>query len=192
VQSGYTFAVRRLAWIFTVLGTASVVAQPVPSADIDPTPQSIEEFQATAARVLQDAGVPGAGIALVRTDAVEWAGGVGYADRDARTPVTADTHFRVGSISKTFLAMALVQLSEDGIVDLDAAVPDIAPEVAIDNPWNDTAPVRIIHLLQHTAGFDDMHFNERYLAPGEAKRPLAAVLKLNSRRVRWEPETRMS
>ena len=45
-------------------------------------------------------------------------------------------------------------------IDLDAPVDEIAPEIAIDNPWDDTDPVRVIHLLQHTAGFDDMHFNE--------------------------------
>ncbi len=50
--------------------------------------------------VLSDTGVPGAGLALVRMSGVEWAGGVGLADRDRKTPVTADTHFRAGSISK--------------------------------------------------------------------------------------------
>ena len=140
------------------------IAQQTPN---PPTPQTVEEFKAAAAQVLHDTGVPGAGIALVRADGVEWEGGLGYADRDAETPVTADTHFRVGSISKTFVAMALVQLAEDGVVDLDAAVEEIAPEIAIDNPWHDTDPVRVIHLLQHTAGFDDMHFNERYVPEGE-------------------------
>jgi CubicO group peptidase (beta-lactamase class C family) len=193
MQSGYTLAVRRPVWAIAVFATASLLAQSsAPAAD--PTPQSLQEFQATATRVLEQAGVPGAGIALVRRDAVEWAGGIGYADRDAKTPVTADTHFRVGSISKTFVAMALVQLSEDGTIELDATVAETAPEVAIDNPWHDTAPVRIIHLLQHTAGFDDMHFNERYVPADEAERTLEDVLKINpnSRRVRWKPGTHTS
>lgn len=164
-----------------------------PNAD-DPAPQSLQDFQTATSRVLEESGVPGAGIALVRADGVEWVGGVGFADRDAKTPVSADTHFRVGSISKTFIAMALVQLSEDGTVDLNSPVAEVAPEIQIDNPWNDTAPVRIIHVLQHTAGFDDMHFNERYLPAGEPERSLEDVLKMNpnSRRVRWKPGTRMS
>ena len=104
--------------------------------------------------------MPGAGIALVRQDGVEWAGGVGYADRDARTPVTADTHFRVGSISKSFVAMALVQLYEDGDVDLEATVEEVDPGHRDRQPVA-AAPIRCasIHVLQHTAGFDDMHFN---------------------------------
>ena len=136
----------------------------------------------------------GAGVALVRLEGVEWAGGFGYADRYRQTPVTADTHFRVGSISKTFVALALVQLYEDNLIDFSASVEDIAPEIAIDNPWHHSSPVRVIHLLQHTAGFDDTHFNERYLPVGEAERPLAEVLRINPRprQVRWPPGTRMS
>jgi CubicO group peptidase (beta-lactamase class C family) len=160
----------------------------------DPTPHTVEEFQATATRILAETGVPGAGMALVRQDAVEWAGGVGYADRDARTPVTADTHFRVGSISKTFLAMSLVQLYEDGKIDLESPVEELDPAIAIDNPWKSTDPVRIVHVLQHTAGFDDMHFNDRYVADGAPEVSLDAALARNpgARRVRWRPGTRMA
>ena len=144
--------------------------------------------------MLQETGVPGAGIALVRLDGVEWEGGFGYSDRDQQTSVTPDTHFRVGSISKTFVAMALVQLAEDDLVDLDDTVENVAPEITIDNPWHDTDPVRIIHLLQHTAGFDDMRFKDRYVADGAAELSLEEVLRLNpgSRRVRWRPGTRWS
>ncbi len=181
------------ALLLVILGTITL-ASPQQQTPNPPTPQTVEEFKAAATQVLHDTGVPGAGISLVRADGVEWEGGLGYADRDAKTPVTADTHFRVGSISKTFVAMALVQLAEDGVVDLDAPVEEIAPEVAIDNPWHDTDPVRVIHLLQHTAGFDDMHFNELYLPEGEIDRSLADVLAINprSRRVRWRPGSRMS
>ena len=184
--------VRRVAIALTVLLAAIVSAQSPSSPDN--VPQSLDEFRVTAARVLEETGVPGAGVALVRQGAVEWAGGVGFADRERTAPVTADTTFRVGSISKTFIAMALVQLSEDGLIDLDAPVHEVAPEIAIDNAWHETHPVRVIHLLQHTAGFDDMHFNEMYVPPGEPERSLADVLRVNpnSRRIRWPPGTRMA
>lgn len=160
----------------------------------DPTPQTLSEFQAAATRILQQTAVPGAGIALVRQQGVEWAGGLGLADRERGTPVTADTHFRLGSISKTFVAMGLVQLYEDGTIDLNAPIDEVVPEIAIDNPWHATEPVRVIHILQHTTGFDDMHFNDRYVPDGAPDLSLADVLALNpgSRRVRWRPGTRMS
>ena len=125
---------------------------------------------------------------------MEWAGGIGLADRDRRTPVTADTHFRAGSISKTFVAMALVQLSEDGDVDLDTPVAELASDVRIDNPWEASDPVRVIHLLQHTAGLDDMHFNEIYNVAHAPDLPMLDVLGLNprSRVVRWRPGTRVA
>ena len=169
-------------------------AAPSAQAPQDPWPKSLDEFKTAVQKVLDDTGVPGAGIALVRLGGVEWAGGVGVADREARTPVTADTHFRAGSISKTFIAAALVQLYEDGEIDLNAPVVELASEVKIDNAWMVDHPVRLIHILQHTAGFDDMHFNEMYNVSHPADLPLVEVLRLNpaSRVVRWKPGTRMS
>ena len=168
-------------------------ATPMPDAG-DPTPLTLDEFKAAAARVLDETGVPGAGIALVTVNGTEWAGGVGWADRDRHVPVTADTHFRAGSVSKTFVAMSLVQLYEDGKLDLDASLASLLPEVAIDNPWTAQTPVTVRHLLEHTAGFDDMHFNETYVLGDTPDLPLEQVLQLNpaSRRVRWKPGTRMS
>jgi CubicO group peptidase (beta-lactamase class C family) len=177
--------------IIALLLAASVTVLAQPAADS--YPKSVEEFRNAVQAVLADTGVPGAGVALVRTSGVEWAGGIGVADREARTPVTADTHFRAGSISKTFIAGALVQMYLDDDIDLETPVAEVASDVQIDNAWEITDPVRIIHLLQHTAGFDDMHFNEMYNLTGRDL-SLESVLRLNpaSRVVRWQPGTRMS
>jgi CubicO group peptidase (beta-lactamase class C family) len=191
--------VRRVAFVLAIFASTCTLSAcstntttGAPAADA--TPQTLAEFQAAAARILQDTGVPGAGLALVRQSGVEWAGGLGYADRDRQIPVDADTAFRVGSISKTFVAMGLVQLAEDGLIDLDAPIAELAPDVQFVNAWEDRAPVRLIHLLQHTAGFDDMRFNEIYVPMGETERSLEDVLRINprSRRVRWPPGTRMA
>jgi CubicO group peptidase (beta-lactamase class C family) len=187
----------RLAVLPIAIALAALAAQPAAqpaAAEPDPTPQTLDDFKKAAAQVLADTGIPGAGIALVRADGIEWAGGIGFADRDAKIPVTGDTHFRAGSISKTFVAMALVQLSLDGDIDLQAPVSELAPDVSIDNPWEATDPVRVIHLLQHTAGFDDMHFNEIFNEDDPPDLPLGDVLARNprSRVVRWRPGTRMS
>ncbi len=180
-----------LAATLVMLWTTGIVQAQAP---IDPSPQSVDEFRLAVQKVLSDTGVPGAGIALVRAGGIEWAGGIGLADRDRNIPVTADTHFRAGSISKTFIAIALVQMYLAGDIDLDTPVAAIASDIPIDNAWEHTDPVRVIHLLQHTAGFDDMHFNEMYNASGPPELPLEAVLKMNpaSRTVRWKPGTRMS
>lgn len=67
--------------------------------------------------------------------------------------------FRAGSISKTIAAIAIMQLVEKGKIDLSTPVQQLAPEIAIHNPWEDKLPVSILHLLEHTAGFDDIHYN---------------------------------
>ena len=170
---------------------ATAVAQ---EPDKDPWPKTVEDFRTAVQNVLSETGVPGAGLALVRMSGVEWAGGVGLADRENNTPVTADTHFRAGSISKSFIASAIVQMYLDDEIDLDTPVSEIASEIRIDNAWEPAHPVRVIHLLQHTAGFDDMHFNEMYNLTDPPDMPLERVLAINpsSRVVRWQPGTRMS
>jgi len=182
--------VRTLLAAALLAASVTLVAQPA----VDPYPQNVDEFRRAVQAVLSDTGVPGAGIALVRTSGIEWAGGVGVADRESNAPVTADTHFRAGSIGKTFVAAALVQMYLDDDIDLDTPVAEVASDVAIDNAWEITDPVRVIHLLQHTAGFDDTRFNEMYDVSGAPDQPLADVLRRNpgSRVVRWRPGTRMS
>jgi CubicO group peptidase (beta-lactamase class C family) len=175
----------------TAVVCVTVVAQ---EPDKDPWPKTVEDFRTAVQTVLSETGVPGAGLALVRMSGVEWAGGVGLADRENNTPVTADTHFRAGSISKSFIASAIVQMYLDDQIDLDTPVSEIASEIRIDNAWEPAHPVRVIHLLQHTAGFDDMHFNEMYNVSDPPDIPLEQVLAINpsSRVVRWQPGTRMS
>jgi CubicO group peptidase (beta-lactamase class C family) len=176
-----------------VAGVAGAAQPPAPPGE-DPTPQTLDEFKAAAARVLEETGVPGAGIALVTVNGTEWAGGIGWADRDAGIPVTADTHFRAGSVSKSFVSLGLVQLYEDGKLNLDAEIASLLPEVEIDNPWATEAPITVRHVLEHTAGFDDMHFNEVYVLSRGPDMSLPQVLRRfpAPRRVRWRPGTRMS
>jgi CubicO group peptidase (beta-lactamase class C family) len=157
-------------------------------------PRNLDELRARVARVLLREQVPGAGIALVDGPRILWAGGVGVADRASGRPVTADTLFRVGSITKSFVALALVRLAEQGRVDLRARVGDLAPELAIGNCWDAEQPITVAHLLEHTAGFDDMHPNEMYAPLGAETMPLGKVLARNpaSRIARWRPGSRFS
>lgn len=163
-------------------------------ADVEAPPRNLDELRARIAGVLLREQVPGAGIALVDGDQILWAGGVGLADRATGRPVTADTLFRVGSITKSFIGLALLRLAERGRVDLRARVSDLAPELAIGNRWDREQPITVAHVLEHTAGFDDMHPNEMYAPLAAETMPLAAVLARNpaSRVARWRPGSRFS
>jgi CubicO group peptidase (beta-lactamase class C family) len=159
-----------------------------------PRPKTVEELPKVIQAILTENHVPGAGIALVAKDHIIWAGGVGKADLAANKDVTADTMFRVGSVSKSFVALALLKLQEEGKIDLNARLKDIAPEIEVHNPWEPTNPVRVVNLLEHTAGFDDMHFNEVYNVQDPPDISLQEVFTRfpKPQYVRWPPSTRMA
>ncbi|HWN57649.1 MAG TPA: serine hydrolase domain-containing protein, partial [Methylomirabilota bacterium] len=83
------------------------------------TPANIEELKSAVAAILKEHGIPGIGIALVTKDKVVFAGGVSKADIAANRDVTGDTMFRVGSITKGFVALTALQLAEQHKLDLD-------------------------------------------------------------------------
>lgn len=157
-----------------------------------PQPQNIDELREAIEAVLKSEKVPGAGVAVVTRDEITWAGGVGMADVAAGRVVTGDTLFRAGSISKSVIALALVKLAEEGKIDLSARLRDVAPEIQFENRWESTAPVRVEHVLEHTSGFDDAHFNELFKAGGAPEMPLREVLAIHprSRAALWAPGTR--
>lgn len=153
----------------------------------------LEQLKKDIQAALDEAGVPGASIALVTADEVVWAGGLGKADVAGDVPVTGNTLFRVGSISKSFTALAMLTLVEQGRLDLGTPIRGLVPHLEYTNRWDDTHPVTVAHLLEHTTGFDDIHFVEIAqdddpditLAQGLAFHP-------HSRVSRWPPGTHMS
>ncbi len=159
-----------------------------------PHPKTLPELQKAMKDVLDREHVPGAGVALVANGGVLWCGGIGEADIAAKRAVSCDTEFRVGSISKTFVALALLKLQEDGKINLYARLQDVAPEIPFRNHWEATHPVRIVNLLEHTAGFDDMEPSEVYNVHDRYDFPLLDVFKrfTKPQTVRWPPGTRMS
>lgn len=152
------------------------------------------ELLNVARTVISRNGVPGAGLAVVSSHAVEWAAGVGTTGCTGGDLVTENTLFRVGSISKTAIALAIMKLVEKGRLTLDAKLSDIVPDARIVNPWEQSNPVRLLHVLDHTAGFDDMLFSEVYAPDQDSRLPLGDVLRKFDEplKVRWPPGTRMS
>ncbi len=158
-----------------------------------PSPKSIPELQAAIEKILKDTRTPGAAVAIVSRDKTEWLAGIGKADVAANTPVTADTLFRLGSVSKGFVALAALQLQEAGKLKLTDTVRQWAPDVTFVNSWEASDPVRLVHLMEHTTGFDDMHLREYALndpTPMALKDALA--FGATSRVCRWPPGTRMA
>ncbi len=151
-------------------------------------PQTIQELISRIDSLLIKNRIPGAGIAIFTNDAIIYQGGVGYANMKTKTPINGNTLFGTGSITKSFVGLAFLKLLEDGKINLQTPVKEIVPEIDIDNPWEETDPVRIVHLLEHTSGFNDIHFNDYYINDNP-EIPLKEALKISSncRKVRWRP-----
>jgi CubicO group peptidase (beta-lactamase class C family) len=101
---------------------------------------------------LRDFRLPGAAVVVVHRGHVLHSRGYGHADVEAGRRFDARTLFRTASVSKLFTATAVMQLVEQGLVDLDE---DVSAYLDIPVPTTYPAPVTLRHLLTHTAGFDD-------------------------------------
>ena len=100
---------------------------------------------------MQAEGVPGVSIAIVRKGNIIKATGYGVANLELNVPVTSQSAFEIGSITKQFTAAALMLLAEDGKITLDDPITKYFPQTA--QYWN---AVTIRHLLTHTAGLPDI------------------------------------
>ena len=138
-------------------------------------------------KILREHRVPGAGVALISRDSVRWIGTLGRADYDQRVPVTDSTLFGVGSIAKTFLSLATLIAQEQGLVDIHDPIRRRIPSLAVGNRWHATDPVRLIHLLEHTSGFDEAHYDLFHQA--DASTPFREVMEYCRRSLttRWPP-----
>jgi D-alanyl-D-alanine carboxypeptidase len=102
-----------------------------------------------AERELADTGLPGLAIGLTGPDGPSEVRTYGLADLAARRPIEPETLFEIGSIGKTFTAIAILQLVEDGRLDLGAPVVDALPWFQVPVAGR---PITIHDLLSHTAG----------------------------------------
>ncbi len=93
---------------------------------------------------------PGVSLVVVAGDQVILSRGYGFASLDSRTPMTPDTPIGVASNTKGLTALALMQLVEQGLVELDAPVVSYVPEFSMDDVRAQDITVR--QLLSHTAG----------------------------------------
>ncbi|WP_242620713.1 serine hydrolase [Streptomyces sp. BK239] len=120
---------------------ASTTLPPLDTAALRAAISDLDHPQATAARL------------LVSGKAGHWYGTAGVADRRTHAPVRRDDTFRAGSITKVFVATAVLQLSAEGRLDLDKPVQDYLPGLLPEG----YAPIKVSQLLDHTSGLPDEH-----------------------------------
>lgn len=118
-------------------------------------PEELEVFlDQFFANSMQAEHIPGAVFVLVKDGKIFFAKGYGYANLEKQIPVLPEkTVFRVGSISKLFTATAVLQLVEQGKLNLNDEVNQYLQNFKLKNPY--PQPVTVDHLLTHTNGIDE-------------------------------------
>jgi CubicO group peptidase (beta-lactamase class C family) len=151
---------------------------PATSPETTPAPiltkQDLEPFfDGLIPSQLRTRNIAGAVVSVVKDGQVLFQKGYGYADLDAKKPVLPDqTLFRPGSISKLFTATAVMQLVEQGKLDLDRDVTDYV-DFAIPKTYPE--PITLRRLLTHTAGFEETLKN-LFVANQSSLKPLGTYL----------------
>ena len=108
----------------------------------------------------------GLAVGVVRVGAPELFSNHGVVDIEWATPVTEDTVFRIGSITKTFTAVAVMQLEEQGRIDLDAPANDYLRSFRLIPAKASWRHATVRHLLTHTAGVPEWLHPSRMIKSG--------------------------
>jgi D-alanyl-D-alanine carboxypeptidase len=139
----------------------------------------------TANRVLSQ-GLPGLSIGVVVGDRLVWARGYGYADLEKKIPATPQTLYGIRSITKTFTAVAILQLRDAGKLQLDDALALHLSQIHVQKHSSRTPDITIRELLTHTSGLQrdppgTIWTDGTYSTQTDLSRPLLQI---------YEPDTR--
>lgn len=136
--------------------------------------------------IQQRHNIAGFTVIVANHDGLELAHSMGIADRTTGEHLTPQHYVRMGSVSKLFLGLTLLKLEEQGKLSLNQPVRELLEELPYTNPWHDESPLRLVHLLEHTAGLTDLTQLE-----WDSAQPLstaeALALDPDSRQLRWSP-----
>ena len=143
------FPMRFATTLLLITLPAVASAQDARRADLDRYQASIDSL---VPALLSELATPGAAVALFRDGKVVLAKGYGWANREKKIPVTRETLFNIGSISKTHAAWGLLKLVEEGKLDLDAPVEKYLTRWHLPASAFNHDGVTLRRFLSHTAG----------------------------------------
>ncbi len=122
-------------------------------------------------------------------------GSAGYANIKHSYEMQPDQKMHVGSVTKTVLALGVLRLISQGQLTLDTDVQPLLPQLQFNNPWQNNAPVRVKHLLTHTAGLDNIRMWQFLSKTPTPNTPLLHAFPSDSSdllKIRTEPGTQYS
>lgn len=161
----------RIAAALIALSLALAPTAQAQDAPNDDPPKAAAEVDRIFADWTRAAHVPGVVYGVVRDGRLVYVKGLGVQDLETAKPVTADSLFRIASMSKAFTAMAILKLRDEGKLSLDAPAETYVPELkAWAGPTTDSPLITVRNLLSHTAGFvEDNPWGDRQQVLTEAE-----------------------
>ena len=171
----FTILAKSLLALALLVNSSGSLSQTLPGKETRDTSSQdkkrLERFEKQVDDLRTLLKIPGMSAVIIKDQKVLWAKGFGFADVENRIPVTPDTVFHLASLTKTFAAILIMQLVEQGKLNLDEPMSHYSSEFKNDS-------VKIKHLLTHTSEGTP---GERYQYSGNQFDYLTAVIekKLN-------------
>ncbi|HET9226070.1 MAG TPA: serine hydrolase domain-containing protein, partial [Thermoanaerobaculia bacterium] len=128
------------------LGAVRLLSLPLSAQELAP---GVREIDAFVNRHIREMGAPGLTLGLADRSGPVAVRTYGHTDVKTGRPVSPDDLFEIGSITKSFVGLSLLQLREQGKVDLHRPIRDYLPWLRIESRF---APITVHHLLTHTSG----------------------------------------
>jgi CubicO group peptidase (beta-lactamase class C family) len=142
------------------------------------TIETAEELTAALDNIYASAEAPGFAVSVVKNDAIIYQEAFGKADIAAGKDFTNQTLLPIGSISKTFIAAAVVKAIEEGYFTLETNINDLLP-FEVNNPKQPNTAIKVKHLVTHTSGLldaPDYYLAAYHILPGEDLTGLGAQI----------------
>jgi CubicO group peptidase (beta-lactamase class C family) len=141
------------AFCFSMHGLPAAAAEAPVSGDALPS-EVLAQIDQGFANFAQDAHIPGLVYGVVANGRLVHVRGFGVQDLESKRPVTADSLFRIASMTKAFTALTILKLRDDGRLRLDEPAETYVPELKNwKYPTADSPRIRVRDLLNHSAGF---------------------------------------
>ena len=144
--------VRRRAFLRNLTASVMTSCAPLFASSTEQPETTASPLDQFINRYMRAMNAPGMTLAMVHKTGVAHTAGFGFANVDLKTPVTADVLFEIGSITKSFVALTLLQLRDESKLDLQKPILDYLPWLPIEATHG---VIAVHHLLTHSSGLPD-------------------------------------
>ncbi|AJS61202.1 serine hydrolase domain-containing protein [Paenibacillus sp. IHBB 10380] len=171
----------------SILMTTMLIAIPVTSAFAQTNPDTVKEkAQGLASKIVSDYGVSGLQYAIMDHGSIVLSGSAGVYDKATKNPITKDTMFGIGSVSKVYVTAAAMMLADSNKIDIDKPLTTYIKDFKMaDERYTKITPRM---LMNHSSGLYGSHYENSFLLDdNDTKNHDELLVKLQSERLKSNP-----